>query len=109
MKFVLMLISLLIFTSCGSVTLNPKGCNTNAIWGSSAEQTRHLDARTLNVESIKINSDKTYFVPFNKSIEIKKVLEENNLACESIASVRVLMESKFIFFKKMILFVTLNN
>lgn len=108
MKIVLFLISLLVLSSCGSVTLSPKGCNTSAYWGSSSEQTRHLDARTLNIESIKINEDKTYFVPFNKSIEISKVLEENNLACESVASVRVYMESKFIFFKKMILLVTLK-
>lgn len=108
MKFILMLISLLVFSSCGSVTLSPKGCNTNAIWGADFNEVRHLDARTLNMEAIKINSDKVYFVLFNKSIEIKKVLEENNLDCASIRSLRVVMESKFIFFKKMILLVTLK-
>lgn len=107
MKYVYLLVFILLLQGCSSISLGVKSCNTSAIWASSFEQTRHLDARALNDNAIMINYEKTYFVPFYKKIELVQILSENNLNCADVKTLRVVIDSKYMVFKKVKVFVTI--
>lgn len=105
--FVIVLVAFL-FSSCGSVKVSPRSCNTNAVWGSSFDQLRHLDGRVISQKSIEINKDKTYFVPFNKNINIREILENYQYNCVELDKLRVEVRSYAFFWKKIILHIEIK-
>lgn len=100
MKIVIYLCLIILLSSCASIKLSPKGCDSSASWGEGNVQSHVQDVTKLNEKTIEINTDKTYFVIFNHNINLRELLKEYDYNCQEIQNFRATISSKFFFFKK---------
>ena len=79
-------LSLLLLNSCGSISLVPRGCKTDGLWGEDLSYNEHKE----------IIIDKSYYVwLFDTEVKLKDILRENKIECSEVKKLRVEIKSTF--------------
>ena len=100
MKITTMVFMLLLATGCGALRINPKGCRTDAVWGSNPLSTREITRENLEDKStIDLKSKEVFFVFYDRDIRLRDILEEHGVKCEEVKKLRVVITTSW-FFKR---------
>ena len=83
---IVFLLLLFFVSSCGSLSLVPRGCKTDGIWGE--------DLGYNDFKEVIIN--KSYYVWFfDLELKLKDILKEQKIECSSVKKLRVEMRNTF--------------
>ena len=100
MKITMMVFMLLLATGCGALRINPKGCRTDAVWGSNPNSTREITREDLEEEStVDIKSKEDFFVFYDRDLRLRDLLEEHGISCAEVKKLRVVVTTSW-FFKR---------
>lgn len=83
MKILILILVLLLSVSCGSMSITPRGCQTQGSWGS--EET---------INDIKI-SESYYLTTDEVEVKLKDILAKHDIKCGQIKTLRIKINSSF--------------
>ena len=86
MMKVWILFLILLLTSCGSLTIGPRGCKTDGVWGEDLGFSEHKE--------VVINKSYLVFL-FDTELKLKDLLNEEKIACSDVKKMRVEIASTF--------------
>lgn len=99
-NFLIVLISFFL-SSCGSLRVNPKGCQTDGVWGSNPKATRAITKNEIEEEkSIDLKATENFLVFYNRDLRLKDLLQEHNIKCEEVKKIRVGITTKWFFIRE---------
>lgn len=95
MKWIIFPFILIIFTSCGSLTLNPTGCRSNGVWG-----------RTPKNSEAEIKLSEVYYVwTSDYEVRLRDFLQKEKIDCMDVKKIRIEMDSVFFVKRELKVFV----
>lgn len=95
---------LFVCSSCGSLKISPKACQTNGIWGTSPQSSREITKEDLDEEQfIDLKNQETFLVFYDREIRMKDLLSEHNIKCEEVKKLRIEIETSWFFIRKIAL------
>lgn len=101
MKITSIVFVLLLATGCGALRINPKGCRTEAVWGSNPNSTREITREDLEEEStIDLKSKEEFLVFFDRDLRLRDILEEHGIKCEEVKKLRVVVTTSMFFMRE---------
>ena len=83
MKFLILVIVLILSASCGSMSITPRGCQTQGSWGSEE-----------SINDIKI-SESYYLTTDEVEVKLKDLLAKHDVKCSQIKNLRIKIISSF--------------
>ena len=100
-NYFLLVTLLLSLTSCGSLRVNPKGCQTDGVWGSNPKATRAITKGEIEEEkSIDLKASENFLVFYNRDLRLRDLLEEHNIKCGEVKKIRVAVTTKWFFIRE---------
>jgi hypothetical protein len=100
-KSILIVCFLFSLVSCGSLRVNPKGCQTDGVWGSNPKATRAISKGEMEEEkSIDLKATENFLVFYNRDLRLKDLLEEHNIKCVEVKKIRVAVTTKWFFIRE---------
>lgn len=108
MRMVLVL-TMVFLTGCGSLKITPRSCKTNAIWGTNPESTREITREELEEEQvIDIKARELFYVFYDRELRLRDLLEEHGIKCEEVKKLRVQIKTSWFFVREVFLKVVKN-
>lgn len=108
-KYSSLLCILFLVTSCGSLTITPKGCKTNAVWGANPLSSREITREELLEErELEKRFNESFTVFYDKSVRLKDLLEKNGIKCEDLKKIRVQISTSY-FLKRDVQLIVIQN
>lgn len=98
MKSLLVLL-MLVCTSCGSLKLSPQACRSPGYWGS------NNDPKEEGEQELKFTED-YYVLTVDREVRLRDFLKERGVACEEVKKIRVQMSSVFFVKRVLNVFIT---
>lgn len=86
--------------SCSSVRVNPKGCKTQAQWGSNPLSSREVTLDELEDAKKEIVTTKELTVFSSEDIRLRDLLEENGIKCEEVKILRLQIKTSWFFMRE---------
>lgn len=100
-KCFLIVFFLFSFVSCGSLRVNPKGCQTNGVWGNNPKATRAITKGEIEEEkSIDLKATENFLVFYNRDLRLRDLLEEHDIKCAEVKKIRVAITTKWFFIRE---------
>lgn len=85
---------------CGALRINPKGCKTDALWGSNPLSSREITKEEMEDAQREVTGKKELTVITDTDIRLRDLLEENGIKCGEVKKLRVRISTKWIFFRE---------
>ncbi len=100
-KALLVVVAGMCLTGCGSLRVNPKGCQTDGVWGSNPKSTRAITKGEIEEEnSIDLKASENFLVFYNRDLRLRDLLEEHNIKCAEVKKIRVAVTTKWFFIRE---------
>jgi hypothetical protein len=84
---------LVILTSCGSLKITPKGCRTSGLWGNQSLEDKNLREFSFTQEYYVWNTDQI--------VKLKDILADNKMSCDEVKNLHLEIRSEF-FIKRIV-------
>lgn len=89
MKYCLLLLALLFFSSCGSLKVSPQGCRSTGLWGDIPEEGKGNEKKITG---------EYYVWNVDYEVKLRDLLKTAGMDCRDVKKIR--MEIKSVFFVK---------
>lgn len=101
--------TLVLFTGCGSLRINPRSCKTKAVWGSNPLSTREITREEIEEEkTLELKAKEQFFVFYDRDLRLRDLLEEHGIKCEEVKKLRVEVTTSWFFLREISLKVVKN-
>lgn len=99
-KWVWFFLMVYLSAGCAALRINPKGCKTNALWGSNPLSSREITREEVEDSRKEITGKKKLTVVTDTDIRLRDLLEENGIKCSEVKKIRVQISTRWIFFRE---------